>query len=150
MDKGALQYYKGIAPNTPVYNIPTLIIEDYLLDARKIEKQDKTMVGGNCSNWYGGFDSYMVADIYDNKIDIPKMRNTDFHDQLPRLSVLPHVQFHDWIYKLAEDRKLSPEEQKLEKYKGHDMMLDVENAKEYGQYEFLDACREMGIIKDLD
>ena len=30
------------------------------------------------------------------------------------------------------------------------MMLDVENAKEYGQYEFLDACREMGIIKDLD
>jgi hypothetical protein len=29
-------------------------------------------------------------------------------------------------------------------------MLDVDNAKEYGQYEFLDACREMGIIKDLD
>ena len=96
------KYYKGTAPNTPVHTIPTLIIEDYLLDARDVEKQDKTMVGGNCSNWYGGFDSYMVADIYDNKIDMPKMRNTDFHDQLPRLSVLPHIQFYDWIYKLAE------------------------------------------------
>ena len=96
------KYYKGIAPNVPVHTIPTLIIEDELINARKIEKQDKTMIGGNCSDWYGGFDSYLVADTYGNKIDMPKMRNTDFHDQLPRLSVLPHVQFHDWIYKLAE------------------------------------------------
>ena len=96
------KYYRGVAPDTPVHTIPTLIIEDELLDARKIEKQDKTMVGGNCSNWYGGFDSYLVADTYDNKIDMPKMRNTDFHEELPRLSVLPHVEFYDWIYKLAE------------------------------------------------
>ena len=96
------KYYRGVAPNTPVHTIPTLIIEDSLLDARKVKKQDKTMIGGNCSDWYGGFDSYLVADIYQNKIDMPKMRNVDFHDQLPRLSVLPHVQFHDWIYKLAE------------------------------------------------
>jgi len=96
------KYYRGVAPSTPVYTIPTLMIEDYLLDARKVEKQDKTMIGGNCSDWYGGFDSYLVADVYDNPIDMPKMRNTDFHDQLPRLSVLPHIQFTDWIYKLSE------------------------------------------------
>ena len=30
------------------------------------------------------------------------MRNVDLHDQLPRLTVLPHVQFTDWIYKLSE------------------------------------------------
>ena len=46
------------------------------------------MIGGNCSEWYGGFDSYLVADVYDNRISMPKMRNTDFHDQLPRLSIL--------------------------------------------------------------
>ena len=96
------KYYRGVAPNTPVHTIPTLMIEDYLLDARKIEKQDKTMIGGNCSDWYGGFDSYLVADVYDNPVDMPKMRNTDFHDQLPRLSVLPHIKFTDWIYKLSE------------------------------------------------
>ena len=30
------------------------------------------------------------------------MRNVDLHDQLPRLTVLPHIQFTDWIYKLSE------------------------------------------------
>jgi hypothetical protein len=96
------KYYNGVAPNIPVHVIPTLIIEDYLLEARNTEKQDKTMIGGNCSNWYGGFDSYLISDIYDNKIDMPKMRNVDLHDQLPRLSILPHIQFTDWIYKLSE------------------------------------------------
>ena len=91
-----------MAPNIPVHTIPTLMIEDRLLDAHKIEKQDKTMLGGNCSEWYGGLDSYLVADVYDNKISMPKMRNTDFHDQLPRLSIIPHIEFTDWIYKLSE------------------------------------------------
>ena len=29
------------------------------------------------------------------------------------------------------------------------LLLDMENAKEYGQYEFMKACVEMGIIKEL-
>ena len=82
------------------HTIPTLMIEDQLLSARKIEKQDKTMIGGNCSDWYGGFDSYLMEDIYENPIDMPKMRNVDLHDQLPRLTILPHIWFTDWIHKL--------------------------------------------------
>jgi len=96
------KYYRGVAPNTPVHTIPTLMIEDYLLDARKTEKRDRTMIGGNCSQWYGGFDSYIIADIYNNPIDMPKMRNVDLHDQLPRLTILPHIAFTNWIYKLSE------------------------------------------------
>ena len=57
---------------------------------------------------------------------------------------------NNWNYKLAEVRKLTELEKKDEKYDGHDSILDVENAKTYGQYEFLDACKEMGIIKELD
>ena len=57
---------------------------------------------------------------------------------------------NNWNYKLAEVRKLTELEKKDEKYEGHDSILDVENAKTYGQYEFLDACKEMGIIKELD
>ena len=34
-------------------------------------------------------------------------------------------------------------------YEGHEHTLDIENAKEYGQYEFLQACKEMGIVKRL-
>ena len=80
------------------------MIEDYLLDARKTQKRDRTMIGGNCSQWYGGFDSYIIADIYNNPIDMPKMRNVDLHDQLPRLTILPHIAFTNWIYKLSEYR----------------------------------------------
>lgn len=55
----------------------------------------------------------------------------------------------NWNWKLAEVRKLTPEEQKDPQYGGHEYTLDLENAKEFGQYEFLDACKEMGIIRDL-
>ena len=35
------------------------------------------------------------------------------------------------------------------KYIGYDKRLDVENAKVYGQYEFLKACKDMGITEDI-
>ena len=55
----------------------------------------------------------------------------------------------NWTYKLAQPRPLTNEEKKDEKYKGHDRILDVENAKEFGQYEFLEALKLMGVVKDL-
>ena len=42
-----------------------------------------------------------------------------------------------------------PEEQRKH-YEGHDKRLDIENPEVFGQYEFMDACQAMGIIKDLD
>ena len=57
--------------------------------------------------------------------------------------IYPEGTKNNWNWKLAEVRKLSPEEQKDSKYEGHEHTLDLENAKEYGQYEFLDACKEM-------
>jgi len=55
----------------------------------------------------------------------------------------------NWNWKLAEVRKLSPEEQQDPKYEGHEHTLDIENATLYGQHEFLEACKKMGIVKDL-
>ena len=63
--------------------------------------------------------------------------------------IFPEGTKTNWNWKLAEVRKLSPEEQKDPIYEGHEYTLDLENAKTYGQYEFLGACKEMGIIKDL-
>ena len=56
----------------------------------------------------------------------------------------------NWSWKFASVRDLTEEEQKDPMYKGNEQTLDMENAKEYGQYEFLDACKEMGVIKDID
>jgi len=55
----------------------------------------------------------------------------------------------NWNWKLAEVRKLSPEEQKNPMYEGHEHTLDIENATTFGQHEFLDACKKMGIVKDI-
>ena len=63
--------------------------------------------------------------------------------------IYPEGTKNNWTYKMAQVRQLSESEQKEERYKGHKEILDVENAKDYGQYDFLDACKEMGIIKDL-
>ena len=53
-------------------------------------------------------------------------------------------------WKLAEVRKLTKEEQKDPKYEGNEHTLDIEGATTYGQHEFLDACKKMGIVKDID
>ena len=55
----------------------------------------------------------------------------------------------NWTYKLAQPRPLTKEEKKDPKYEWHDKMLDVEAAQEFGQYEFLDALKRMGIVKEL-
>lgn len=91
----------------------------------------------------------LVRDVqffdYDRKITwIPTTLN------MGKLGIIfPEGSKNNWNWKFAEVRKLSPEEQKDPMYEGHEHTLDLENAKEYGQYEFLDACKEMGIIRDL-
>ena len=53
----------------------------------------------------------------------------------------------NWSWKFAQVRELTAEEQKDPTYEGHEHTLDIDNAKEFGQHEFLDACKDMGIVK---
>ena len=55
----------------------------------------------------------------------------------------------NWSWKYAKVRKLTKKEQKDPAYKGHEHTLDMDNAKEYGQHEFVEACKDMGIIKNI-
>ena len=82
---------------------------------------------------------------YDRKITwIPTTLN------MGKLGIIfPEGTKNNWNWKLVEVRKLTPEEQKDPMYEGHEHTLDLENAKTYGQYEFLNACKEMGIIREL-
>ena len=61
--------------------------------------------------------------------------------------IYPEGTKDNWSWKFAQVRELTEEEQKNPMYEGHEHTLDIENAKEYGQYEFLQACQEMGIVK---
>lgn len=64
--------------------------------------------------------------------------------------IYPEGTKNNWVYKFAQVRKLTELEKKNPQFEGHHSMLDVEEAKTYGQYEFLKACQDMGIIKELD
>jgi len=63
--------------------------------------------------------------------------------------IYPEGTKNNWVWKLAEVRKLTPEEQQDPQFEGHEHTLDIEGAQEYGQHEFIDACRKMGIVKEL-
>ena len=63
--------------------------------------------------------------------------------------IYPEGTKNNWMWKLAKVRKLTPEEQQDPQFEGHEHTLDIEGAQEYGQHEFIDACRKMGIVKEL-
>ena len=96
-----ISYFKGINPKVLIQDIPSLMIEDGVLNAKLIEKQDKVIIGGNFTRWYGGFDSYVIATEFDLPIYCPSMgRKQPNEEQL--VTHLPYLQWNEWIYALAE------------------------------------------------
>ena len=61
--------------------------------------------------------------------------------------IFPEGTYEDWSWKYAKVVDISEEDR--EKYNGEEKRLDVESANIYGQHEFLKACKDMGIVKDL-
>ena len=67
--------------------------------------------------------------------------------------IYPDGTVFDWKWKFASVVKVDEEESKNYPIPGKDgefytERLDVENAVEFGQYEFLSACKTMGIVND--
>ena len=94
-----LKYYAGLVPNVPVYTIPTLMVEDSIRDV-EWKPEDKAIIGGNFARWYGGFESYIVA----QEFQVPIWGQTShamktLEDQL--IQHLPRVLWTDWIKQLS-------------------------------------------------
>ena len=71
----------------------------------------------------------------------------------PKGIIFPEGNSGNWVWKYAEVVEVPKEEQKQYPIPGKDgefytEKLDVENAKSYGQYEFLQACKDMGITME--
>ena len=60
--------------------------------------------------------------------------------------IYPEGTVNNWHWYYATVVQIPKEDR--EKYDGHERRLDVENAKKFGQFEFTEACKSMGIIKD--
>tara|TARA_R100000329_G_C7526544_1_gene185723 strand:- start:98 stop:538 length:441 start_codon:yes stop_codon:yes gene_type:complete len=61
--------------------------------------------------------------------------------------IFPEGQPDNYVWKYAQVVDV-PEEER-EKYNNYDRRLDIENAESFGQKGFLEACKQMGITKDI-
>jgi hypothetical protein len=61
------------------------------------------MVGGNFCRWYGGFQSYIIADVFQGceKWTQNSHCQQKGEDQIPDLKHLPRLQWDDWMKTLA-------------------------------------------------
>ena len=95
-------FYKGMFPGVKISNIPTLMIDALIKDIVPY-KENKTMIGGNFCRWYGGFQSYIIADVFQ---DCEKWTQESHckqkgEDQIPDLKHLPRLQWDDWMKTLS-------------------------------------------------
>lgn len=94
-----VKYYKGLFPHLSVDVIPTLMIEDNIKDIIPVP-EEKAIIGGNFARWYGGFESYIVA----QEFEVPIWGQTshamrDGEDQL--FQHLPRVNWIEWMRQLS-------------------------------------------------
>lgn len=99
-----LQYYKGLFCDSAVSVIPTLMI-DSLIENMTLNTQEKTIIGGNFSRWYGGFESYIVASNFDTPIfaQTSHSKRPD-EEHIHNLTHLPRLEWVEWMKELSTFR----------------------------------------------
>ena len=98
-----VEYYKGLTGKENVFQNKSLMIEDKIEphivnpDAR-----DGVIIGGNMVRWYGGFDSYIVAQEFEEDIFAPSMgRKIENEEQMENLTHLPYMNWLSWVNNLS-------------------------------------------------
>jgi hypothetical protein len=94
-------YYKGLFPTKQVQPIGTLMIDTLIKDIIPT-KEDKVIIGGNFARWYGGFESYMIADNF----DVPIWAQTShamrpYEGSVGNLNHLPRLMWNEWMKELS-------------------------------------------------
>ena len=90
------EYYRGLT-GKKCEILPSLMIEDSINNLPKSNREN-VIIGGNFCSWYGGFDSYIVAQEVNCPIYVPSMgRKIEGEEQMPNLNHLPYMNWVDWI-----------------------------------------------------
>lgn len=99
-NKADKTYYKGLTEHNDVRVLNSLMIEEAIGEVKDVERQG-VIIGGNFVNWYGGFDSYMVASSEFEQVHAPTMgRKVAGEEQI--VNLLPYMSWKQWIHKLNE------------------------------------------------
>jgi hypothetical protein len=97
-----ISYFMGLNPTAKIASITSTMVTDNIIHAlTNVEKQDKVIIGGNFTRWYGGFDSFVAARHFELPIYAPSMGRRQPDEEMV-IQHLPYMPWKDWIYKLAE------------------------------------------------
>jgi hypothetical protein len=97
------KYFQGLTNHKDVRTMSSVMIEDSIDQERIIFPIGRkgVIIGGNQCRWYGGFDSYIVAQEFDCSISAPAMgRKIAGEEQI--VNILPYVQWNEWIVQLSQ------------------------------------------------
>mgnify|MGYP003132839355 FL=1 len=93
------KYFEGLT-GKECKILSTLMIDDNIKDLPKVERNG-VMIGGNFCSWYGGFDSYIIAQEFKEQVFVPSMgRKIDGEEQMENLHHLPYMNWTQWITEL--------------------------------------------------
>lgn len=96
-----INFYKGWFPDKEIFSIPTLIINNTIQNI-KWNPENKVIIGGNFSRWYGGIQSYKVALEFDLPIwTITSHSTRTFENTISNLNHLPRISWTDWMKHLS-------------------------------------------------
>ena len=101
-NKSDVKYYEGLGCKD-VRVMRSMMIAEGLEPSK--EKSKGTMIGGNFVQWYGGFDSYVVAREIPHPIVAPSMgRKQEQEDLIEDITYLPYMSWRDWVKTLGNYR----------------------------------------------
>ena len=98
------RYYKGLTNHKDVRVLQSLMIPDAIGEL-PTEERSGIMIGGNMVSWYGGFDSFMLANSVTDEIYSPQMGRKQSGESELGITQLPYLQWNEWIKELNK-RKL--------------------------------------------
>jgi hypothetical protein len=104
-NKSDINFLEGILPRDVVIKVLPSLMVDVLLEDVIPNAEDKVIIGGNFSRWYGGFQSYSVATVFDMPIwcqTSHSMRENE--DAVENLLHLPRLIWIDWMKELSKFR----------------------------------------------
>jgi len=96
------KFYKGWFPDKQIEVIPTLMLNNNIKDVKWLP-ENKTLIGGNFSRWYGGLQSYKVAREFENNIwTMSSHAQRELEDRIGGLNHFPRLMWDDWMRELSK------------------------------------------------
>lgn len=95
-----VHWYSGLFPGKRIEVMPTLLIETNA--PQKTPQEEKVMIGGNFSRWYGGFQSFIVAQEFEAQKwtqDSHSKRTNE--EAISGLNHLPRLNWIEWMSALS-------------------------------------------------